>query len=108
MMLPGRNNIPKPNFFIVGMARAATTSLWNYLRKHPDVFMSRLKEPNYFDMDIDYFAPDADVTKEMKKLGILKPNLKYERRYRSYENYMSLFKKVRKKRFVFLRLEGNL
>ena len=100
MMLPGKNNIPKPNFFVVGMARAGTTSLWHYLHKHPDVFMSRLKEPNYFDMDIDYFAPDVDVIKEMKKLGILKPNLRYERRYRSYENYMSLFKKVRKKRII--------
>jgi hypothetical protein len=28
-----------PNFFIVGSAKAGTTSLYHYLREHPDVFM---------------------------------------------------------------------
>jgi hypothetical protein len=41
----------EPNFFVVGAARAGTTSLWEYLRQHPDVFLpeSELsKEPSYF------------------------------------------------------------
>lgn len=34
-----------PNFLIVGAAKAGTTSLYHYLRQHPDVFMpERLKE----------------------------------------------------------------
>jgi hypothetical protein len=37
-----------PNLFVVGAARAGTTSLWHYLDAHPDVFMSEEKEPNYF------------------------------------------------------------
>src|SRR5262249_1979 len=37
-----------PNFFIVGAPKAATTSLYYYLDQHPDVFMSPLKEPNFF------------------------------------------------------------
>ena len=37
-----------PNFFIVGAARAGTSSLYHYLRRHPDVFMSPVKEPHYF------------------------------------------------------------
>ncbi|MGH3088386.1 MAG: sulfotransferase family protein [Rubrobacteraceae bacterium] len=37
-----------PNFFIVGAAKAGTTSLYRYLDQHPDVFMSSLKEPNWF------------------------------------------------------------
>lgn len=41
-----------PNFFIVGAARAGTTSLWKYLNEHPDVFMPGanllVKEPGYF------------------------------------------------------------
>lgn len=40
--------LPSPNFFIVGAAKAGTTSLNAYLGKHPDVFMSALKEPHYF------------------------------------------------------------
>ncbi len=37
-----------PNFFIVGAPKAGTTSLYHYLDEHPDVFMSPLKETNYF------------------------------------------------------------
>jgi hypothetical protein len=38
----------KPNFFIVGAAKAGTSTLAEYISKHPDVFMSRFKEPAYF------------------------------------------------------------
>jgi len=40
-----------PNFFIVGAPKAGTTSLYYYLRRHPEVFMSAIKEPNYFSYD---------------------------------------------------------
>jgi hypothetical protein len=40
-----------PNFFIIGAARSGTTSLYHYLGRHPDVFMSPVKEPRYFAMD---------------------------------------------------------
>jgi len=37
-----------PNFFIVGAAKAGTTSLYAYLKQHPEIFMPRVKEPHYF------------------------------------------------------------
>ncbi len=37
-----------PNFFIVGAPRCGTTSLHEYLKKIPRVFMSKIKEPEYF------------------------------------------------------------
>jgi hypothetical protein len=37
-----------PNFIIVGAPKAGTTSLYHYLTKHPQVFMSDPKEVNYF------------------------------------------------------------
>ncbi len=37
-----------PNFFIVGAPKSGTTSLYYYLQKNPQVFMSPVKEPNYF------------------------------------------------------------
>jgi hypothetical protein len=37
-----------PNFFIVGAANSGTTSLYSYLRQHPEVFLPALKEPHYF------------------------------------------------------------
>jgi hypothetical protein len=37
-----------PNFLIIGAPKAGTTSLYDYLRAHPDVFMPTLKEPRFF------------------------------------------------------------
>lgn len=38
----------KPNFFILGAAKCGTTSLYNYLKHHPDIYMSPVKEPCFF------------------------------------------------------------
>ena len=38
----------KVNTFLVGAPKAGTTSLYFYLQQHPDVCMSKIKEPNYF------------------------------------------------------------
>lgn len=37
-----------PNFIIIGAMKAGTTSLYQYLKQHPDIYMSPVKEPNYF------------------------------------------------------------
>ena len=42
-----------PNFFIVGAQKAGTTSLYHYLNQHPQVYMSPIKEPFFFDHEID-------------------------------------------------------
>ena len=39
---------PRPNFFIAGVPKAGTTSLHEYLKQHPQIFMPDYKEPNYF------------------------------------------------------------
>lgn len=39
----------KPNFFVVGAQKAGTTSLYYYLKQHPEVYMSPVKEPHFFD-----------------------------------------------------------
>lgn len=52
-----------PNFFIVGTAKAATTSLYHYLVQHPQIYMSSQKEPNFFCTDgrpPDYRGPGDD------------------------------------------------
>lgn len=41
----------KPNLFIVGAPKAGTTSLFEYLKDIPDVFLPSLKELNYFSKD---------------------------------------------------------
>lgn len=37
-----------PNFMIIGVAKAGTTSFYHYLDQHPQIFMCPVKEPNYF------------------------------------------------------------
>jgi hypothetical protein len=37
-----------PNFFIIGAAKAGTTSLHYYLDQHSEIQMSTVKEPNFF------------------------------------------------------------
>jgi hypothetical protein len=50
-----------PNFFIVGAPKAGTTSLYHYLDGHPQVYMSPIKEPNFFadEIRVEHFAADA-------------------------------------------------
>jgi hypothetical protein len=40
--------MPLPNFIGIGAARSGTTSLHNYLRQHPDVFLPEMKETHFF------------------------------------------------------------
>lgn len=37
-----------PNLFIIGAMKAGTSSLHEYLHQHPEIFMARFKEPQYF------------------------------------------------------------
>jgi hypothetical protein len=42
-----------PNFIVIGAAKAGTTALYWYLAEHPEVFMSPVKETNYFAYGLD-------------------------------------------------------
>lgn len=49
-----------PNFLLIGAPKSGTTSLFQYLRLHPDIFMSSLKEPNFFALEgqsVNYKGP---------------------------------------------------
>lgn len=39
---------PFPSIFIIGAQRCATSTLYGHLSQHPEIFMSKLKEPRYF------------------------------------------------------------
>jgi hypothetical protein len=42
-----------PNFIVIGAAKAGTTALYWYLLEHPEVYMSPLKETNFFAYGLD-------------------------------------------------------
>ena len=40
-----------PNFLIIGTQKAGTTALANHLQQHPQIYLSPLKEPGFFDFE---------------------------------------------------------
>src|SRR5438067_1321734 len=53
-----------PTFLVIGAARSGTTSLYHHLRQHPAVYMSPVKEPNFFAAegeDLPYEGPGEPV-----------------------------------------------
>lgn len=51
--------LKNPNFFTIGVVKAGTSSLHHYLEQHPHVYMSPIKETNYFsrkDIDSSLFS----------------------------------------------------
>jgi hypothetical protein len=49
-----------PDFFVLGVAKGGTTSLHDYLRQHPSLFLPYVKELNFFDAPEDAFRTDLD------------------------------------------------
>jgi len=63
-----------PNFYIAGAARCGSTSLDAYCRAHPDIYMSPVKEPNYFSYGfgaVQYDGPGREkfYATSIKNLG---------------------------------------
>ena len=56
-----------PNFLIIGVQKAGTSSIYNYLKQHPQVYMSPVKETNFFERDWE--NADAEA-RDRKKNGI--------------------------------------
>ena len=43
-----------PNFMVLGAAKSATTTLYNILKKHDNVFAPSFKEPHFFNIDKNF------------------------------------------------------
>jgi hypothetical protein len=54
-----------PNFLIIGAAKAGTTSLYYYLKQHPHIYLSPIKEPKFFALEgqsLDFGGPGGQDT----------------------------------------------
>ena len=74
-----------PNFFIIGAARSGTSSLYEYMRQHPQIFFPELKEPMYFafqPQELCFKGPGDEAGMNRKAVADL-------------EAYQTLFKKVK-------------
>ncbi len=70
-----------PDFLIIGAGKSGTTSLDNYLKQHPEVFMSEVKEPNFFAYD------EFDLTDAYPELL-----QHYQESVTNIDEYLELFK----------------
>lgn len=71
-----------PTFLVIGAAKAGTTALYLMLRQHPEVFMSAIKETNYFIADgkpLAYRGPGDD--ERINKTSVV-----------DFESYLALFR----------------
>jgi hypothetical protein len=76
-----------PNFFVIGAQKAGTTSLYHYLTQHPQIYMSPVKEPCFFNYEINF---DGEIVKE--EFG--NPGRQKVARFSNVEEYRSLFRGV--------------
>jgi hypothetical protein len=71
-----------PNFFIVGTAKAGTTSLYEYLSRHPEVFVSPMKEPHYLALEEGKFVANNGYKNTARSIRSYPPVIQTEKQYR--------------------------
>ncbi|MEM7550911.1 MAG: sulfotransferase domain-containing protein [Bacteroidota bacterium] len=70
-----------PDFLIIGAGKSGTTSLDNYLKQHPEIFISSRKEPNFFGYE---FSKESDFDTEDERIHFVNSVTKIE-------DYLNLF-----------------
>lgn len=73
--------LDRPGFLIVGAAKSGTTSLYHYLKQHPEIYMSPVKEPDYFG-GYEWKLPVSNINGPNPDLQI----------YQDWDQYLKLFK----------------
>lgn len=76
----------KPNFLIVGVARCGTTSLFHYLEQHPEIGMSKIKEPKYFS-SLDLILPQKGVGDDTVFSKVITNGIEYNKLFNGLEKY---------------------
>ena len=74
----------KPNFIIAGFPKCGTTSLFHYLKQHPEIFMPNQKELHFFTQPQIYKLNKGPKDKVVKQSHI-----------KSEKEYLELFKSVK-------------
>lgn len=73
------NNLP--NFLIIGAGKSGTTSVDNYLKQHPNIYISPVKEPNFFGYELNS-AKDFEGSPQLNHYNSSVTNI---------EEYLKLF-----------------
>lgn len=97
--MPEASNSRLPNCFFVGAPKAGTTSLYYYLDQHPQIYMSPIKEPNFFAAEIRAENFEADLrpgaARDARSLHRFLSGPMRQKRFgaivTNWEDYMRLF-----------------
>ena len=73
----------KANLFIVGHPRSGASSLHHYLKQHPDIFMTVIKEPNFFSID---FRKESDAFHQKQLYFPYRTEIQYLKLYKKWKN----------------------
>ncbi len=74
-----------PTFLIIGAPKSGTTTLWHYLRSHPDVFVPPMKEIDFFTnhgpfgRGVEWYASLFAAGKGYKAIGEASPSYLFSR-----------------------------
>ncbi len=79
-----------PDFVVIGAGKSGTTSLNEYLKEHPQIFMSTRKEPNFFAFEL---AKESDFELESSKEF-------YRESVLNLDEYLSLFEGAKEKQLL--------
>jgi len=79
----------KPNFIIAGVARCGTTSLFHYLEQHPEIGMSKIKEPKYFS-SLDLILPQKGVGDDTVFSKVIANEMDYNKLFEGLENLKAI------------------
>ena len=78
----------KIDFFVIGAARCGTTSLYHYLKQHPQVFLPNIKELNHFSQVESLDKEDYELPKD--------ETLHHTKIVKDFEAYSGLFQNAEK------------
>ncbi len=78
----GKKHELLPDFLIIGAGKSGTTSLDNYLKQHPQIFIPSMKEPNFFGYER---VNRSDLEKDPQELK------HYTKSVTDLPGYLSLF-----------------
>lgn len=78
-----------PNFIIVGVARCGTTSLFHYLEQHPEIGMSKVKEPKYFS-SLDLSLPQNGIGDDTVFSKVVTDENSYRELFKGLESFKAI------------------
>ena len=73
-----------PSFFVAGVGRSGSSSLYHSLQEHPEIYMSPMKEPNFFHWDGETHRHEGPIDAMI-----------YRNAIKSWDEYRALFADIR-------------